>query len=101
MKRTMTVSPWLVDAAVGATGQTYEIRTITDFFRVPDGRRRICLREFHAWLGLQEGVTAMLTAPGPHAIRADQLQWKNDVFRWSDDGKAIFNVIMQPGQGKP
>lgn len=43
-------SPWLADAAKGATGETYEIRTVEDFFKVPEERRRICLREFHSWM---------------------------------------------------
>lgn len=62
MRRKKGENPWLANAADGATGETYEIRTVVDFLKVPAARRRICLREFHASLALQEGITALLCA---------------------------------------
>lgn len=90
-------SPWSVDASDGATQHTYEIRTVGDFFQVPEERRRICLREFHSWMVIQEGVTALLVAAGASldtAITTNQLHWENSVFRWMDDGKACISVVM-------
>lgn len=91
----MTKSPWLADAAKGATHQTYEIRTVADFLKVPAERRRICLREFDAWCALQEGVTDLLCAASG-ALDGDltpaDLHWQNEVFRWNDDGEACLSV---------
>jgi hypothetical protein len=88
---------WLASASKGATHQRYEIRTVTDFFKVPEDRRRICLREFHSWLAIQEGVTALLTAAGDSMetpIPPDAIHWHNEVFTWIDDGKATIGVQM-------
>jgi hypothetical protein len=97
-------SPWLADAAVGATHQTYEIRTVADFFQVPEDRRRICLREFNAWLMLKEQVTSLLCAASASLdadLKPSDLRWETDVFRWNDDGKAVLSVQMKPTQERP
>jgi hypothetical protein len=92
----MNKSPWLAKASVGATGATYEIRTVADFFKVPESRRRICLREFDAWMAVKEGVSNLITIAGKGAVTADQFVWHRDVFRWVDDGKATISVEMKP-----
>jgi hypothetical protein len=91
-------NPWLIAASAGATGKTYEIRTVTDFFLVPEDRRCVCLREFHSWLVIQEGVTGLLTAASSAldgGLKADDLHWQNGVFRWVDDGKGCIGVEMR------
>lgn len=93
----MAKNPWLADAKRGATGATYELRTVADFFKVPEARRRICLREFHSMMAIQEGTTALLCAAGDalHTpISPNDLHWQMDVFRWVDDGKATISVQM-------
>jgi hypothetical protein len=90
-------NPWLQDADVGATGETYEIRAVADFLKVPESRRYVCLREFHAWLTILEGTRDLLVTCG---VPADAIHPHTDVFRWSDDGKATVSVRMQP-LGRP
>ena len=94
----MAKSPWSVDAAEHATLKTYEIRTVADFLIVPEERRSVCLREFHSWLAIQEGVTALLLAANDALegdLKREHLHWQNDVFRWNDDGKACISVEMR------
>jgi hypothetical protein len=91
-------NPWLAAASIGATGNTYKIRTVTDFFLVPEDRRRICLREFHAWMAIQEGITALILAMSDTldvGVKPEHLHWRNEVFRWVDDGKASIGVEIQ------
>ncbi len=88
-------NPWLADAADGATMESYEIRAISDFLKVPEARRQICLREFDAWMITQEAVLALLEACG---AEPGQFQIHDpDVFVWHDDGKATMAVeIREP-----
>jgi hypothetical protein len=92
-------NPWLEDAAKGATGETYEIRTIADFFKVPEARRYVCLREFHAFMTMQEGFVDLLCAAGD-ALEAPMLRsaihMQTDVYRWHDDGKATVSIHLHP-----
>ena len=97
----MAKSPWLADAAKGATGETYEIRTVFDFLKVPEDRRRICLREFHAWLMLHESIQSLIQAGLEAAgapIQSEAISFRGDCFRWVDDGKAIMTVLIH-GKG--
>ena len=98
------MNPGLEDAEKDATHQVYEIRTIQDFFTVPSDRRRICLREFHAWMMMQEETTTIVCATAeriaePGSLKPSDLHWHNEVYRWSDDGKATITVqikVMEP-----
>lgn len=70
--------------------QTYEIRTVQDFLKVPDHRRDDCLQEFASWLAIRELTAAALLASG---LRADQFRLKGaDVFAWIDDGKRTATI---------
>lgn len=94
-------NPWLADAAIGATGETYEIRTVADFLKVPTERRRICLREFHSWLDIQKSMIDLLCAASDAldgGLKPEHFTWRNEVFRWVDDGKAVMSVTMEPPQ---
>ena len=94
----MKRSPWSGSAATGATGETYEIRVIADFLNVPQSRRRICLREFHSWLAIQEDMKQLICAAGDALntpVPPDALHWRNEVFRWVDDGKATITVRLE------
>lgn len=96
------MNPWLAKADDGATGATYEIRTVTDFLMVPESRRRICLREFHSWMAIQEGLTDLFCAVGDALetpVPREALHWRNDVFRWIDDGKATVSVRCESVSG--
>src|SRR5688572_8587838 len=84
-------NPWLASAAKGATGGAFEIRTVADFLKVPEERRRICLREFHSWMAMGQGVRDLLLAVGDSMqtpIPPEAITFRTDVFRWHDDGKA-------------
>ena len=94
----MTKSPWLANAATDATGKTYEIRTVADFLKVPEERRRICLREFNAWLTLIVAVPDLLVAAG--ASKDSIALREPDVFRWRDDGKATMSVEIIESEQK-
>lgn len=74
-----------------ATMETYEIRTVADFLRVPPSRRGVCLREFHVWLDLQELMLSLLEKAGcpPGSVVS-----KNEVYRWEDDGKRTATVTL-------
>jgi hypothetical protein len=88
----MSKSPWLIDPATGATGETYEIRAVEDFFNVPAERRRVCLREFHSWMAVLEEFPIILAEVDPELMKAIHI--KRDVFRWHDDGKgAVVSSI--------
>ena len=97
-KKTTDRSPWSVDAATGATGQVFEIRTVADFLKVPEARRRICLREFHAWLHIGQATVDLFEVVGQslgyESIR-DAIAPQYDVFRWHDDGEATVSVQIQ------
>jgi hypothetical protein len=85
-------SPWSSDAAVGATMQDYEIRTVADFLKVPEERRYVCLREFHSWLHMQQAVVDLLVACG---AQPEQVRMRNpDLFTWKDDGEATISVTL-------
>ena len=92
----MSKSHWSANAANGATGIRYELRTVADFLKVPEDRRCICLREFHAWLYMQEAVPDLLVAAseslGGGFTRDDIRLREADVFAWVDDGKATISV---------
>lgn len=92
-------SPWLADAAIGATGETYELRTVSDFLKVPEDRRYVCLREFHAWLYMQRAVADLICASAAslgETLPRECIHVRNgDVFRWMDDGKAAINVTIE------
>lgn len=94
----MTKNPWLADAAVGATGETFEIRTVQDFLKVPEDRRRICLREFDAWLTMQVAVIGLVHAAGDALgmqLPPDTIQMvEPELFRWIDDGLATATVQL-------
>jgi hypothetical protein len=93
----MSKNPWLTDAATGATGATYEIHTVADFLLVPEARRRICLREFHSWMAIQDGMTDLICSVGDTIgtpVPREALRWRNEVFKWHDDGKAVIAVQM-------
>ena len=96
----MTKNPRLDDAAAGATHQTYEIRTVADFLKVPEARRRICLREFHSWLDIQASITNLLCVASEtingadDALKPENIRWQNQAFNWNDDGKATISVQM-------
>lgn len=94
----MSESPWLSDAAKGATGQTYEIRTVADFMKVPESRRYVCLREFHSWLSIQVSIVELFMAVADGMgtpLPSDAIQMQEpDVFRWHDDGKATVSVHL-------
>lgn len=89
--------PWLADAATGATGQTFEIRSVEDFFKVPEGRRRICLREFHVWMSMLDGMEELFGATRDALgipAEACGVKGKRDVFVWYDDGLAEARAEM-------
>ncbi len=98
MRKLKIESPWSADAEPGKTGATYEIRTVVDFLKVPEARRRICLREFHSWMAMQEGVAALLEATadtlGGDLKAGRDFNFTNDVFAWIDDGAATITVNM-------
>jgi hypothetical protein len=95
-------NPWLASASDGATGQTFEIRTVKDFLTVPEDRRRICLREFDAWLSLQVSVKDLILAAANAlgtSLPDDAIQMQEaDVFRWIDDGLATMSVTLEPAR---
>jgi hypothetical protein len=87
-------SPWLTDASEGATGAAYPIATLRDFLKVPASRRCVCLREFHAWLHMQEAVPDLVCAAGDALgtpIPREMFQF-DEAFVWEDDGKATISV---------
>lgn len=90
-------NPWQASASQGATHAVYEIRTVADFLKVPEARRRICLREFHSWLGIQADITALLVAASDASgggLKPENFHWHTDVFRWNDDGEGCISVRM-------
>jgi hypothetical protein len=88
---------WDRDAADGATGRSFEIRTVADFLKVPADRRRVCLREFHVWLAIPEAVMGAVRATAEAMGQpAPELRPKLDVFVWHDDGKATASVEIRP-----
>lgn len=65
--------------------EEYHIETVHDFFKVPEDRRELCLREFLVWLSMVDAVQNLLN--GIDAGIAD--------FHWIDDDEhtAIVRVI--------
>jgi hypothetical protein len=93
-----TKNPWLADASDGATGCTYEVRTVKDFLLIPADRRFIALREFHSWLHVQQAFMDLLLAAAESLgtpIPAESMKFNNDVFRWVDDGKATIGINIK------
>jgi hypothetical protein len=86
---------WEMSAKVGATGQRFEIRTVADFLTVPEDRRFVCLREFHAWLTMGEGIAALLGIAGDTLGASVNAVFKSDVFVWIDDGKATAHASIE------
>lgn len=64
-------------------GKTYEIRSLSDFLKVPVDRRALCLTEFSAWLDLIETNNN----DGIFRVREDR-------FRWIDDDKGELHASL-------
>lgn len=68
----------------------YEIRTVSDFLNVPEGRRDVCLREFAVWLDLVKNLKAMF----------DGIAFAEDPagkFIWVDDDKGTATIAIKAG----
>lgn len=85
---------WNSSAKRGATGESYEIATLADFLKVPAHRRRICLREFHAWLTMAEELPKLYEASAA-VLGKDAAGWlvpRLETFTWVDDGKGTVSA---------
>jgi hypothetical protein len=72
----------------------YEIRTVADFYAVPESRRGLCLHDFRLWLDVMSGLRGLLgDIAGVHA--------RTDVFQWIDDGKHDAEVNITVHDGAP
>ena len=70
----------------------YTIRTIEDFFAVPQEKLVECLHDFALFLHLK--AVAEAAAPG-------QVRWMSERgFEWIDDGKHDANVSIQNPDGE-
>ena len=68
------------------TGRTFDIATVSDFNKVPAGRREACLHEFIVWLGMMDFTDAVLDKH-PHK--------KPTSFIWTDDGEQTAELIFR------
>lgn len=69
-----------------ADGKRYEIRTVADFYQVPDESLEACLADFAAHLLISKAVMA--------TARDGVRHLNPDVFMWIDDGQHNVNVTI-------
>lgn len=68
--------------------EEYHIATVHDFFKVPEDRRELCLREFLVWLRMVEAVQRLLSGLETEPV-AD--------FHWIDDDEHTAIVRVATG----
>lgn len=66
----------------------YHIVTVHDFFKVPEDRREICLREFLVWMAMVEATECLLSGLETEPV-AD--------FHWIDDDEHTAVVSVTAG----
>ncbi|MFH5947506.1 hypothetical protein [Roseomonas xinghualingensis] len=78
-------------------GETYEIRTVADFWNVPEDRLDLCYREFGQWLKLHLAMR-ILQAGMAEAFPGVEMKTDDTCFRWIDDdkGEAILDFKNAP-----
>jgi hypothetical protein len=73
------------------TGNTYSIKTVHDFAKVPEDRLDECLHEFKMWLALMAFANSLVEECGEDASL--QIQHPQS-FDWIDDGKRSFQMNL-------
>lgn len=70
----------------------YELRTVKDFFLVPEERRGDCLHDFGLWVSVMISLDELFGD-----IKG--FRSKTDVFAWLDDGRhdAVLSVNVLHG----